>query len=84
MQTIFIKYAVGAYTYVTLRTAAYSPPLKKDEYVTDRIGTTIMYILSAPLMTPNWLYKDLKNLEHVVRKMPGPIDRSPWSYRGVN
>jgi hypothetical protein len=22
---------------------------------------------------------DIKNLEHVVRKMPGQIDRSPWS-----
>jgi len=84
MQTIFIKYAVGAYTYVTLRTAAYSPPLEKDDYIIDRLGTTFMYILSAPMMAPNWLYKDLKNLEHVVRKMPGPIDRSPWSYRGVN
>jgi hypothetical protein len=79
MQTIFIKYAVGVYTYGTLRAAAYSPPLKKEEYMTDRIGTTIMYILSAPMTAPSWLYKDIKNLEHVVRKMPGPIDRSPWS-----
>lgn len=84
MQTIFIKYAVGAYTYVTLRTAAYSPPLEKEDYIIDRLGTTFMYILSAPMMAPHWLYTDLKNLEHVVRKMPGPIDRSPWSYRGVN
>ena len=79
MQTIFVKYAVGAYTYVTLRTAAYSPPLKKEEYITDRLGTTFMYILSAPFTAPSWLYTDIKNLEHVVRKMPGPIDRSPWS-----
>ena len=38
-----------------------------------------MYILSAPFTAPSWLYKDIKNLEHVVRKMPGAIDRSPWS-----
>jgi hypothetical protein len=78
MQTIFIKYAVGVYTYGTLRAAAYSPPLKQEEYMTDRIGTTIIYILSAPFTAPSWLYTDIKNLEHVVRKMPGPIDRSPW------
>lgn len=78
MERIFVKYAIGAYTYVTLRTAAYSPPLEKDDYIIDRLGTTFIYILSAPMMVPNWLYKDIKNLEHVVREMPGPIDRSPW------
>ena len=79
MQTIFTKYALGAYTYGTLRTVAYSPSLKKEEYMTDRIGTTFMYILSSPFTAPSWLYTDIKNLEHVVRKMPGSIDRSPWS-----
>ena len=78
MERIFVKYAIGAYTYVTLRTAAYSPPLEKDDYIIDRLGTTFIYILSAPMTAPSWLYKDIKNLEHVVRKMPGPIDRSPW------
>ena len=78
MERVFIKYAMGAYTYGTLRTAAYSPPLKKEEYMTDRIGTTFMYILSSPFTAPNWLYNDIKNLEHVVRKMPGSINRSPW------
>jgi hypothetical protein len=29
-------------------------------------------------MAPGYLFKDIKNFEHVVRKMPGPIDRSPW------
>jgi len=73
------KLVIGAYTYAALRTAAYSPPLKKDEYMTDRIGTTLVYILSTPFTVPIWIYKDIKNLEHVVRKMPGPIDRSPWT-----
>ena len=79
MERIFVKYAIGAYTYVTLRTAAYSPPLKKEEYITDRLGTTFMYILSSPFMAPGYLFKDIRNFEHFVRKMPGPIDRSPWT-----
>ena len=73
------KFVIGVYTYGALRTAAYSPPLKKDEYMTDRIGTTLVYILSTPFTVPIWIYKDIKNLEHVVRKMPGPIDRTPWT-----
>jgi hypothetical protein len=78
MERILVKYTMGAYTYVTLRTAAYAPPLKKEEYITDRLRTTFMYILSAPFTAPLCVYLDIKNLEHVVRKMPGPIDRSPW------
>lgn len=65
-------------SYGALRTVSYSPPLKKEEYVTDRVGRTVMYTLTAPWTAPIWMYQDIKNLEHVVHKMPGPIDRTPW------
>jgi hypothetical protein len=79
MHNILIRYAVTTYIYGTVRAIAYAPPLKRDEYVTDRVGFILMHTISAPLMAPGSLFKDLKNLEHVIRKMPGPIDRSPWS-----
>ena len=78
MEKIFIKYSITAYTYGALRTVAYAPPFKKEEYVTDRVGRIFMHTLSAPFMAPGYVFVDLKNLEHVVRKMPGPIDRTPW------
>jgi hypothetical protein len=78
MEKIIIKYCIGMYTYVALRTIAYAPPRKKEEYMTDRVGRTVMYTLSAPWTAPICVYRDIKNLEHTVRKMPGPIDRTPW------
>jgi hypothetical protein len=78
MEKIFVRYAVTTYTYGTLRAIAYAPPLKKEEYVTDRARRIFMHTIAAPFMAPGSLLIDLKNLEHVVRKMPGPIDRSPW------
>ena len=78
MEKIFVRYAVTTYTYGALRTIAYAPPLKKEEYVTDRARRIFMHTIAAPFMAPGSLLIDLKNLEHVVRKMPGPIDRSPW------
>jgi len=79
MEKAIIKYCIGAYTYGALRTISYAPPLKKDEYVTDRVGRIFMHTLASSFMAPGYLFKDIKNLEHVVRKMPGPIDRTPWS-----
>jgi hypothetical protein len=79
MEKIFVRYAVTTYTYGTMRTIAYAPPLKKEEYVTERVGCILVYTLSSPFMAPGYLFKDLRNLEHRVRKMPGPIDRSPWT-----
>lgn len=79
MEKILIKYVVTAYAYGALRTIAYAPHLKKEEYVTDRIGLIFMNTLASSFMAPGYVFKDLKNLEHIVRKMPGPIDRSPWS-----
>jgi len=79
MERALVKYCIGAYTYGALRTIAYAPPLKKEEYVTDRVGRAVLYTAPAPFVAPIWMCTDLKNLEHVVREMPGPIDRSPWS-----
>ena len=81
MEHNFIKYCIGACTYGTMRTVAYAPPLKKDEYVTERVGCILVHTLSSPFMVPGYLFKDLRNFEHRVRKMPGPIDRSPWAFR---
>ena len=78
MEKIFVRYAVTTYIYGTLRSIAYAPPLKKEEYVTDRAKIIFMHAIAGPFMAPGSLLIDLKNLEHVVRKMPGPIDRSPW------
>ena len=80
MEKVIIKYCIGAYTYGTMRTIAYAPPLKNEDYVMDRVGGIFVHTLSSPFMAPGYLFKDLKNLEHVVRKMPGTIDRSPWSH----
>lgn len=54
------------------------PPMKKEEYVTDRMGKTLFFTILGPWSVPKYIYTDLKNLEHRARKMPGPIDRDPW------
>jgi hypothetical protein len=78
MDKIFIKYCIGTYVYGVGRTVVYAPPLKKEDYITDRIKVAILSAVTAPFALPNNIYTDLKNLEHVVRKMPGPINRRPW------
>jgi len=78
MEKAFIKYCIGACTYGFVRTLAYAPPMKKDEYVTDRVGKTVFFTMLAPWSVPKYIYTDLKNLEHRARKMPGSIDRDPW------
>lgn len=47
MEQMLIKYCIGAYTYGTMRTVAYTPPLKKDEYVTERVGYTFITIYGS-------------------------------------
>ena len=78
MEKAIVRYAASTYMYGVMRSVAYAPPLKKEEYVTDRVGCIFMHTISAPFMAPGYLFTDLKNLEHVVRKMPGSIDRKPW------
>jgi hypothetical protein len=78
MNKFIISYAMSSYIYCASRNAVYAPKLKKHEYMTDRIGTHLFLMGLAPIATPAWIYSDVKNLEHVIRKMPGPIDKWPW------
>jgi len=78
MEKAFVKYCIGAFTYGLVRAVAYSPPLNKDEYVTDRVGRTLFFTMSSPWSVPMFVYTDLKNLEHRLRKMPGSVNRYPW------
>jgi hypothetical protein len=52
--------------------------MKKEEYLIDRVSKVIVYTFGAPILFPVFIYRDLKNIEHIVRKMPGPIDRGFW------
>jgi hypothetical protein len=78
MEKVFVKYCLGACAYGFVRTVAYAPPMKKEEYLTDRVGKTVFFTMLAPWSVPKYIYTDLKNLEHRARKMPGAIDRDPW------
>jgi hypothetical protein len=78
MEKAFVKYCMGTYAYSLARNVVYAPPMKKDDYVTDRVGKVVGFALIAPWSFPVCVYTDLKNIEHRARKMPGPIDRYPW------
>ena len=72
------RYLAGCYVYGVVRNLVYAPKMKKDEYITDRVVKFSILTLASPIMAPTYLYCDLKNLEQILRKLPGPIDRSPW------
>jgi hypothetical protein len=72
------RYLLATYAYGTVRNLVLAPWLKPDEYVTDRFGRFAAITVLTPFLLPAFLYLDAKNIEHLVRKMPGPIDRSPW------
>jgi hypothetical protein len=72
------RYLAGCYVYGVVRNLVYAPKMKKEEYITDRIIKFSVWTAVTPIMAPTYLYCDLKNIEQVLRKMPGPIDRSPW------
>ena len=72
------RYLAGCYVYGVVRNLVYAPKMKKDEYITDRVVKFSVLTLASPIMAPTYLYCDLKNIEHVMRKLPGSIDRSPW------
>jgi len=78
MEKAFVKYCMGAFTYGLTRNIMYAPPLKKNEYVTERVAKIVGFTVLAPWTFPVCVYTDLKNIEHRVRKMPGPIDKNPW------
>ena len=72
------RYLAGCYVYGVVRNLVYAPKMKKDEYITDRVVKFSILTLASPIMAPTYLYCDLKNIEQVLRKLPGSIDRSPW------
>ena len=72
------RYLAGCYVYGVVRNLVYAPKMKKDEYITDCVVKFSILTLASPIMAPTYIYCDLKNIEHVLRKLPGSIDRSPW------
>lgn len=78
MNPLIVKYLTGCYVYGTVRNLIYVPKMKDNEYVIDRIVKFGVWTAATPIMAPTFLYCDLRNLEQKLRKMPGPIDRSPW------
>lgn len=72
------RYLAGCYVYGVMRNLIYAPKMKKDEYITDRIVKFSLYTVATPILAPTYIYCDLKNIEQVLRKMPGHIDRNPW------
>jgi hypothetical protein len=72
------KIAAGVYVYGAVRTIMYAPPLKKTDYITHRIAMVLVFTAITPFHAPYLICKDIHNLEHKLRKMPGPIDKFPW------
>lgn len=71
------KYCAAAYAYGFLRSAV-GPKLEPGEYITDRMGKIMMYTVIAPVALPSYIYLDMKAIEHIVRKMPGNVERFPF------
>lgn len=78
VRNLMNKFIAGTYAYGLVRSIAYAPPMKKEDYLVDHVSKVIIYTAGSPILFPVFIYIDLKNLEHVMRKMPGPIDGSPW------
>jgi hypothetical protein len=78
VKNLMNKFIASTYAYGLVRSIAYAPPMKKEEYLIDRVSKVIVYTFGAPILFPVFIYRDLKNIEHVVRKMPGPIDSGFW------
>lgn len=78
MNTLLVKYFTACYVYGTARNLVYVPKMKENEYVIDRVVKFCVWTAASPIMAPTFLYCDLRNLEQKLRKMPGPIDTSPW------
>ena len=72
------RFLAASYAYCIGRTVVYAPPLKDTEYVVDRLGQTLINIAMSPVCVPMYIYTDIKNIEHLARKMPGKINRFPW------
>jgi hypothetical protein len=72
------RYMVGTCIYGFMRTIIYAPPVKKDEYMIDRAVKVFIWTGASPILAPAMVFQDLHNLEHKLRKMPGPMNRFPW------
>lgn len=72
------RYIIGSWAYGLIRTLVYAPPMRENEYVTDRIVKVASATLISPCIAPVTLAVDVHNLEHKLRKMPGDINRTPW------
>jgi hypothetical protein len=78
MNTVLTRYFAGCYIYGTLRNLVYAPKIKENEYIIDHVAKFCAWTAATPIMAPTFLYCDLRNIEQKLRKMPGPIDKSPW------
>ena len=72
------KVLATCYAYGAIRNLVYAPKMKQDEYVTDRLVKYLAFTAGSPILAPAYLLIDIKNIEHIIRKMPGPIDNRPW------
>lgn len=73
------RYMQVCWTYGFARLMVYTPPRKPEEYMIDRVVRLGVLTAAAPAMLPINVYVDLKNAEHLLRRMPGQVDRWPWS-----
>ena len=78
MNPLVIRYLAGCYVYGTVRNLVYAPKMKNEEYMIDRLIKFGIWTAATPIMAPTYLYCDLKNIEHKLRKMPGKIEMNPW------
>lgn len=72
------RYIIASWAYGFVRTLVYAPPMKKDEYITDRIAKVAASTFISPCIAPITLAVDIHNIEHTLRKIPGEINRKPW------
>jgi len=78
MNPIMQKWCTFTFLYGGIRNLVYAPKLKENEYITERIGVYFIYTMASPILVPTYMMVDLKNIEHIVRKMPGKINKTPW------
>mgnify|MGYP006277007563 CR=1 FL=1 len=78
MNSLLVKYMTGCYVYGVVRNLVYVPKLKDNEYMLDRVVGFGMWTAASPILAPTFIYCDLRNIEHKLRKMSGPINRCPW------
>lgn len=72
------KWFAFSFAYGGIRNLVYAPKMKENEYITDILCTYFAYTAASPILTPAFVLVDLKNIEHIIRKMPGKIDKRPW------